>query len=344
MHYAEELSMSESRFYHITRAGKFNPVLTLAEALAAARKEGYIWLDYTQPTKQELTALIDPFGLHPLSIEDCVDEIQIPKIDDYPRNTFMLFNTFNYSPGGLSISEADIFIGVNFLITVNIRDSETSVSLRSIEHLVELDPGSVRLGPAYLLHVIMDQIVDQKFKVIEAFEDELDEAEEIILSDLTNFKPNTLLNLRRNLFALRKSLFHEREILVKICRKDCPFIPDRALLLYRDIYDHLAIFFELTETSRDVVTSLMEMYLSMLNNQMAQIANRTNLTVRRLTFITTIFMPLTLLAGIGGMSEWSMMTGPTNWRIAYPVFLLVMVIIGIVNYFLLKRLEKKTKS
>ena len=83
--------------------------------------------------------------------------------------------------------------------------------------------------------------------------------------------------------------------------------------------------FELTETSRDVVTSLMEMYLSMLNNRMAQAANETNLTVRRLTFITTIFMPLTLLAGIGGMSEWSMMTGPANWRIAYPLFMAGMV-------------------
>ena len=72
----------------------------------------------------------------------------------------------------------------------------------------------------------------------------------------------------------------------------------------------------------------MEMYLSMLNNQMTKAANqKTNMTVRRLTFITTIFMPLTLLAGIGGMSEWSMMTGPENWRIAYPAFLLVMIVI-----------------
>ncbi len=126
--------------------------------------------------------------------------------------------------------------------------------------------------------------------------------------------------------SLRKSLFHEREILIKICRKDCPFIAEKAIFHYRDIYDHLAKFFELTESYRDIVTSLMEMYLSMLNNQMTKAANETNVTVRRLTFITTIFMPLTLLAGIGGMSEWSMMTGPENWRIAYPAFLLAMVV------------------
>ena len=85
----------------------------------------------------------------------------------------------------------------------------------------------------------------------------------------------------------------------------------------------------------------MEMYLSMLNNKMTIAANQTNKSVRRLTFITTIFMPLTLLAGIGGMSEWSMMTGPANWKIAYPAFLLGMAVIGFANYCLLKWLERK---
>jgi magnesium transporter len=88
----------------------------------------------------------------------------------------------------------------------------------------------------------------------------------------------------------------------------------------------------------------MEMYLSLLNNEMTRAAQETNVTVRRLTLITTIFMPLTLLAGIGGMSEWSMMTGPENWRIAYPVLLLAMVLLGLANYFSLKRLEKRRRS
>jgi magnesium transporter len=87
----------------------------------------------------------------------------------------------------------------------------------------------------------------------------------------------------------------------------------------------------------------MEIYLSILNNRMTIVANRTNQIVRRLTLINTIFMPLTLLAGIGGMSEWSMMTGPQNWKIAYPVFLLLMAMLGIGNYLLLKRLEARDR-
>jgi magnesium transporter len=330
--------MSDSRYFHVARTGELTRVASIEAAMQGG---GFAWLDFCQPTRQDLSALVEPLGLHPLAIEDCLDENQIPKVEDYPRQTFMLFNSFGYAGGILSVHEVDAFIGAGFLVTVSGRDAQGQPVLKDIERVVELDMESARQGPAFLLHVVLDRIVDQKFVAVEAIEDDLNTAEESILSDLAHFNPAALLHLRRALLALRKGLFHEREILVKICRKDCPFIGEQAIYAYRDIYDHLAKFFELTEASRDVVTSLMEMYLSMLNNQMAKAANETNATVRRLTFITTIFMPLTLLSGIGGMSEWSMMTGPENWRVAYPLFLLGMTIIGIAAYFLLKWIERR---
>ncbi len=333
--------MSESWFYHITPAGQFLRVASDDAALEAAKSGGFIWLHYCQPTKEQLAKLIDPLGLHPLSIEDCFDENQIPKIEDYQRNTFILFNAFDYAAKKLTIGELDLFLGDNFLVTVSQHDFGNPRLLGDMRRVIEQDLESARQGPAFLMHVILDHLVDQKFAAIEALEDELDAAEESLLADVSTFSPGELIRLRRDLLNLRKSLFHEREILVKICRKDCPFIPERAIFHYRDIYDHLAKFFELSESYRDLVTSLMEMYLSMLNNQMTRVANETNVTVRRLTFITTIFMPLTLLAGIGGMSEWSMMTGPENWRIAYPAFMLAMAVIGLCSYFLLTMLEKK---
>jgi magnesium transporter len=339
----KESTMSISRFYHVTRAGKIVRMPTLAKALAAVRRGGFVWLDYCQPTKDDLSVLMKPLGIHALAIDDCLDDNQIPKVDIYPRHTFFLFNAFHHSRRTLSITEVDAFIGKNFLVTVSGLDPEGKPVLDHAERTVKLDLENARQGPAFLLHILLDRIVDQKFTAIEALEEEIDTSEETILADLSHFNPADLLHLRRGLLDLRKSLFHEREILVKICRRDCPFIPDKAIFFYRDIYDHLAKFFELTESSRDVVTSLMEMYLSMLNNQMTKAANETNVTVRRLTFITTIFMPLTLLAGIGGMSEWSMMTGPENWRISYPIFLAAMALIGIGNLYLLKRFEKKNR-
>ncbi|MEI6056981.1 MAG: CorA family divalent cation transporter, partial [Lentisphaerota bacterium] len=240
----------------------------------------------------------------------------------------------------LMINEINLFIGKNFLVTVYRRGPNGEKLLDGIEHLVVNDIGNIKQGPSFLMHVVIDYIVDKKFEAIETLEIELENAEETMLLNPSNFNLVDLLHLRHDLLALRKSLIHEREIFVKICRKDCPFITEKAIYHYRDIYDHLAKILELTETFREIVTSLMEIHLSLLNNQMAKAANQTNSTVRRLTFITTIFMPLTLLAGIGGMSEWSMMTTPANWKISYPAFLLGMIIIGIGTYFLLKRLEK----
>jgi magnesium transporter len=335
--------MSESWFYHISQVGKLSRVATVDAALAAAKGGGFLWLHYCQPTKEELANLIDPLGLHPLSIEDCLDDNQIPKIEDFPRNTFILFNVFDYANKRLSIGEIDLFIGDNFLVTVSQRNADNRRFLDGIEHIVEMDIESARQGPAFLMHVILDHVVDQKFVAVEALEDELDAVEEAMLANVSHFNPAELIRLRRDLLSLRKSLFHEREILIKICRNDCPFISGKAIFHYRDIYDHLAKFFELTESYRDIVTSLMEMYLSMLNNQMTKTANETNTIVRRLTLITTIFMPLTLLAGIGGMSEWSMMTGPEHWRIAYPAFLVAMVVIGCANYYLLRWFEKRSR-
>ncbi len=336
--------MSESKFYHISPAGKLVGVRSVAEALSSVNDGGFLWLHYSQPTKEELSTLIDPFGLHPLSIDDCFGDDQLPKIEDYPKNTFIIFNTFSYANGKLSIDEVDLFIGEKFLVTVTRCDPNDERPLTGIEQIVEHDIESACQGPAFLMHVILDHIVDHKFAAIELLEDELDRTEETMLAAVSRFNPAELIRLRRDLMALRKSIFHEREILTKICRKDCPFVSDKAIFHYRDIYDHLAKFFELAETYRDLITSLMEMYLSLLNNQMTRSTQETNVTVRRLTLITTIFMPLTLLAGIGGMSEWSMMTGPENWRIAYPAFLLAMVLLGLANYYTLKRLEKRRRS
>jgi magnesium transporter len=334
-------SMPGDQYFHITKAGKLTPKENLSDALSSLSEGGFLWLNYCDPEKATLKILMEAFDLHPLVVEDCLDENQIPKIENYPKNTFILFNAFEYTQQSLNISEIDMVIGDNYLITVRGCGSAVQSILEEIEHHLENDVGHALKGPAYLLHVLLDRIVDRKFSAIAAIEDNIDESEDLILTDIDRFNPADLLDVRRNLIILRKSLFHEREVLVKICRKDCPYIPDEAIPYYRDVYDHLAKFFELTLSSRDLVSDLMELHVSMINNRMTKTANITNASLRRLTLITTIFMPLTLLAGIGGMSEWSMMTGPENWKIAYPLFLIAMAAIGGVNYYLLKRIEKR---
>jgi magnesium transporter len=336
--------MVKSTFFYISNDGQLQLKASAADAIESAATSGYVWLYYSNPSLEELSALVTPLGIHPLSVEDCLDDLQVPKIEHFPSNTYILFNTFSYAKKELHINEVNHFVGNNFLVTVNKGKKADQKLFSEIIRHVEQDFRDVKDGPDRLLQIILDHIVDEKFVAIEALEDDLDLAEDAILEQLSDFNLGELQQLRRDLLLLRKSLFNEREILVKICRKDSLFIKEQSIVLFRDIYDHLAKSFELTETYREIVSGLMEMYLSMLNHQMAKSAHQTNITVRRLTLITTIFMPLTLLSGIGGMSEWSMMTGSENWRITYPAFLLAMAVVGISSYQLLRWLDKRDKK
>jgi magnesium transporter len=337
-------NLPSQRFYQIGPGAKFTEYVGLDEALRALREGAKVWFDFTKPSREILEKLSAPLGLHSLAIEDCVDEDEIPKMEEYQSNTFIIFNRFLYAERKLTVREVDFFLGKNFLVTVNVRDGDSAKYFDKLEESVRRDPTNVQKGPDFLLHVILDFIVDEKFDTIEGLQEELDHAEEAVLNNVSNFKPVLIIDLRKSLLLLRKSLFHEREILVKICRRDSPFVGEKALFHFRDIYDHLSRFYELTEFAREIMASLVEMYLSVINNQLNVAANRTNQVVRRLTLITTIFMPLTLIAGIGGMSEWSMMTGPENWRISYSLLILGMLVISGFTYLLLRVAERRERG
>ena len=335
--------MSESKFYHFSATGLFYGVGTLSEAIAALAEGGFVWFNFYQPSKEELSSLVNTIGIHPLSVEDCFDDKQVPKIEYFASNTFIIFNAFSYADKTLYIDEINLFIGKNYLITVSGNNSGDRKPLINITGIIENSYSNAKSGPDFLMHKVLDYLVDQKYKAFDDMEDELEEAEEFLIDNVEKFQPRQLIRLRKYLLVLRKSLFYEREILTKICRKDCPFVTENAIIHYRDIYDHLAKFFELTETYREIETSLMELYTSLLNNLMTRSSNDINISVRRLTLITTVFMPLTLIASIGGMSEWTMMTGPDNWKVTYPLLILGMIVIAGLNYILIKRLEKKVK-
>lgn len=333
--------MSDHRFFAIGHGKVARVSGGIPETLAAMKKEDFVWFDFFNPTREELTSLAEPLGLSPLSIEDCLDEDQIPKIEDFATYTFILVNGYAYKDHELTIQEYDLCLGKSFLVTVH-RGAGARFFGARVDEKVKADLANVKRGPDFLAHVLVDHVVDEKFQVIETMQDELQEAEEAILQDVMRFKPQELLRLRRRLLTVRKSLVHEREVLAKICRKDSPFVNEKGIYNFRDIYDHLVRFFETTEISREIISNLMEMYLSMLNNRMTIAANQMNAVVKRLTYITTVFMPLTLIAGIGGMSEWSAATGgEPNFRWSYPLFVALMAGIAAANILLLRWADRR---
>ena len=330
-----------SRFFFINPVGELSYVPSITDAIKAAQDGGYLWLDYCDPTKDDLEPLISLFIIHPLSIEDCLNEEQLPKLDLFPNYSFMVFNIFETSPDGVLAHELNLAIGENFVISVTHRDSDNRPFMQGMERLVERETQKVRSGPSFLLHLLIDTVVDRKFLAIDRIETRLDGDEAEILKDSPDYDLSRLLDSRRDLMTIRKSVFYEREVLSKLIRQDSPFIAEKSLYFYRDVYDHLSRYYEISETARDQVTSLMEIHLSLVNNGMAATSNRTNAIMRRLTLISSIFMPLTLISGIGGMSEFTMMVGQENWKIGYIVLLVLMVVVAIINFLLLRRMEGK---
>jgi magnesium transporter len=238
--------MTASGFYHFSESGLFYRVDTLDDILKAKSEGGFIWLDFYNPSKEDLTSLIKPLGIHPLSIEDSLDTSQLPKIEHFPDSTFIIFNSYIYQQGELLIDEVDIFIGRDFLITVSGVNSDGRRPLMDIPKIVGIEPKMHAEGPSFLLHIVLDYLVDEKYKAFEALEDELDEAEVKVLESINTFSAMELMKLRKSLVVMRKSLYHEREILVKISRRDCPFVSEASIYHFRDIYDHLSKFFELS--------------------------------------------------------------------------------------------------
>jgi len=333
--------MNAISFYHILPSGELVRLISLDDALNAMHRGGYVWFDCCHASREDLYLLAEPLGLNPLTIEDCTDQNQVPKIEDFDNYSFVIFNFLHYSNTELISDEVDIIVGKNFIVTVSGFAENSILPLSGLEGLARKNLQTIKYGPAYLMHLVLDNIVDNKAAPIESMEEEIDIAEEAILDSPADFDASKLIYLRRNLLALRKSLFHEREILLKIIRNDCSFVPEKITMHFRDIYDHISNFFEMTESNRDNVTGLMELYASMLNNKMARDSNQTNASVRRLTLITTIFMPLTLIAGVFGMSEWTMMTGAERWRISYLIFFAALAVIGTASFMLLKWLERR---
>lgn len=336
--------MEKHRFFQVSPQGVLHPKPSVEEALRDAHGGKYAWLDFRNPSPEDLKPLIELLEIHPLSIEDCLDDIQVPKIDNFEKTSFLLINSYSYKNSVVAVGEVDFIIGANFLVTVGGRGRVAHWEDADVDPVLRRATATLGQGPDFLLHALMDYVIDTKHKAIALIESEVDETEESIIKNLSEFSMSRLVSLRRNILLVRKSLFYEREILTKLCRRDSPFVREKAIYHFRDVYDHLTKYYEEAEIYRDVILSFTEMYLSMVNNRISLAANRTSITVRRLTLITTVFMPLTLLAGIFGMSEWSMITGPDNWKISYPAFGMAMAVIGACTYAVLLRVFKKSNT
>jgi magnesium transporter len=270
------------------------------------------------------------FDLHPLILEDVLHTTQRPKFEDYDSHIFIVLKMLRCVENGQFVQseQVSIILGPNFVISFqeNIGDVFESVRDR-----IRNAKGRIRkMGPDYLAYALLDAVVDGYFSVLETMGEKIESLEE----DLVNEPNENILRqihlLKRELISLRKSTWPLRELINNMQRSESVLINESTGLYLRDVYDHTIQVIDTVESYRDIVSSMLDLYLS-------SISNRMNAVMKVLTIIATIFIPLTFVAGIYGMNFKYM--PELEWRWGYAAVLLIMIAIaaGMIVFFKKKR-------
>jgi len=270
------------------------------------------------------------FNLHPLAIEDIVNTGQRPKMEDFGDYLFVVLKMLHYDEqeNGVKAEQVSLILGPTWVISF--QESWGDV-FDSVRERIRGDKGRIRkMGADYLAYALIDAVVDNYFMILEKVGEDIEEIEDELVTNPVPETLQTLHNLKRQMIFLRKSVWPLREVISRLERWESPLIQKSTHIYLRDVYDHTIQVIDAVETFRDMLSGMLDIYLS-------SVSNRMNEVMKVLTIIATIFIPLTLVAGLYGMNFRYM--PELEWRWSYPLVLLVMLTIGVlmVMYFRKKR-------
>ena len=254
-----------------------------------------LWVDVAGPTPEEGQAVLaNTFHFHPLSVEDALSEIHYPKIESYDRYLYVILHgiDFRVQEHWFATLDVDFFLGDNYLVTVH--DGQS----RSIQKLKELCQQHARIleeGPVALMHRIIDSMVDNYEPELDELEREMDHLEEQAVLGVGNNLLRPILEVKRDLSALRRVLVPQRDVIGRLARREFPIISNEMAYRFRDVYDHLVRYADEVTMFQDRMTGVLEGYLS-------AISNRLNQVMKVLTVVSTILLPMTVLTGLWGMN------------------------------------------
>jgi len=264
------------------------------------------------------------YGIHPLVLEDVLNVYQRPKVEDFGDYLFVVARVLKE---GLDSRQVSFILGRNFVITFQEERLEIFEQIRKKIR----EGGKIRkMGTDYLLHSLIDAIIDSYFVILGKIEDEIAEFEDRVVLNPTPEVVQSIHRLKRNLIALRKSVWPLRDVVSYLSKSESDLISDETSIYFRDVYDHTIQVIDTIETLRELIAGMLEVYFS-------SISNRTNEIMKVLTIIATIFMPLTFITGIYGMNFRYM--PELEWRYGYPFALFLMLIVSVfmIVYFRRKR-------
>jgi magnesium transporter len=287
------------------------PAFALPAAAADLPADDMLWIDLADPTPDEEDRVLQRFfPVHPLTLQDITKPrrepehgAHLPKVEEFADYLFVVVNPL---PLGL----LDPAVAGDRRIRLRDRPQLSAVITGHVlvthhyprlacvegvsEYLARHGEGA-RRGPDYVFHLIVDAVVDEYAPVVDKVSDRLDKLETTVFRDPTPATLGRLLRLKRLVSGMRKTLILEREVLARLTRGEFEQVDEREIAYYRNVYDHLVRYTELIESAREMVSDLMESHLAAASNRLNQI-------MKLLTMISTVVLPMNLIAGIYGMN------------------------------------------
>jgi len=260
------------------------------------------------------------FSLHPLILEDVVNTTQRPKLEDYDSCVFVVMKMLYDTAHGDSViaEQVSMIMGKGFVITFQEQEGDVFEMVRT---RIRQGKGRIRKkGADYLVFSLMDSIVDKYFSILETFGESIEEMEETLAKDPTPDKLKLINRMKREAMTLRRSVWPLREIISGLQRQESSLVKKESVPYFRDLYDHTIQVMDTIESYRDMISGMLDIYMSSLSNKMNEV-------MKVLTIFAAIFIPLTFIAGVYGMNFEYM--PELKWHYAYFGVLALMLAVAL---------------
>jgi magnesium transporter len=285
-----------------------------------------LWIDAEGLDDSLSPFLSDVLKLHPLAVEDILQEAPTPKVEDYGDYLYVVAHALvreGAEPEALETVELDLVVNPNWLFTHH-RGPSRAVDAAANE--LQRSPRPLERGTAFVAHAVLDHLVDYYLPLIDAFDDDVEEIEVLVVHRPSRDLLERLFRLKRSLQRLRRVAVHQREVLLRLSRGEFEELPEKSLPFFRDVYDHFVRVADLADGYRELLSGALDAYLSVLSNRMNEV-------MKALTLVATLFLPLTFIVGVYGMNFDHM--PEVHWRFGYLFVWLLMasVSIGMLLWF-----------
>jgi magnesium transporter len=312
----------------ITTSGQSTAVdnHAIARCQAEAREAG-LWLDIEAPDAEDFDLLQNTFHFHALTIEDIQHQNQRPKVDEYPDYNFAVVFQAAWDADEVAFREHHLYVGPHYLISVHV---EPSPPLKELQSRLAKSPELTKGQPGFLTYLVIDALVDATFPVLEKLDDTVDQLEDDITEKATPDSLNRIYHLKHAVTEVRRFLGAQRDVFQRLITHGIHLQQQDMTLYYRDVYDHVVRQYETVDSLRDLLTSAMDVYLS-------TVSNRLNQTMKTLTTIASLFLPLSFLTGFYGMNFALLTTVLETPYVAFVVGVATMVVATLIQLYLFRR-------